>query len=179
MGPVVCRAILDSFMTDLTSLPYRPCVGIMLLNKQGLVWVGKRFGDKTPVPDAFAWQMPQGGLDEGEDPLEAAKRELYEETGVASVSLLAEAPEWFAYDFPPEVQQSTRRGKFRGQTQKWFAMRFDGDDAEINILNPPEGHNQEFSEWRWEQAANLPDMIVPFKREVYAQVVRAFARLTA
>ncbi|MDX5592158.1 RNA pyrophosphohydrolase [Pseudovibrio sp. SPO723] len=165
-------------MTQHDLLPYRPCVGIMLINHAGLVWVGKRFGDKNPVPDETAWQMPQGGLDKGEDPLEAAKRELYEETSVSNVSLLAEAPEWYAYDFPEEVLQSTRRGKYRGQTQKWFAMRFEGMDSEINILTPPDGHGQEFCEWRWERAENLPGLIVPFKREVYAQVVGAFKHLT-
>lgn len=167
-------------MTQDATLPYRPCVGIMLINRDGLVWTGKRFGDKTPVPDEFAWQMPQGGLDEGENPLEAAKRELFEETSVTSASLIAEAPEWFNYDFPPEVLFNSKRGnKFKGQTQKWFAFRFEGDDSEINILTPPHGHMQEFSEWRWEKAANLPSLIVPFKRDVYRQVVDAFSTFTA
>ncbi len=167
-------------MTTIDSRSYRPCVGIMLINREGLVWTGKRFGDKTPVPDEFAWQMPQGGLDEGEDPFEAAKRELYEETSVRSVSLLAEASEWFNYEFPPEVQFNSKRGKkFKGQTQKWFALRFEGEDNEINILTPPDGHLQEFSEWRWERAQNLPALIVPFKKRVYEQVLEAFSPFTS
>lgn len=159
-------------------LPYRPCVGIMLINRDGLVWTGHRHDGHGKVDPGYAWQMPQGGIDPGEDPLEAARRELFEETSVASVTLLAEAPDWYAYDYPPEVIANARRGKYRGQAQKWYAFRFDGDEDEINILTPPAGHSQEFSEWRWEEAHRLPGLIVPFKRKVYEDVVAAFAHLT-
>ncbi|WP_068083465.1 RNA pyrophosphohydrolase [Polycladidibacter stylochi] len=158
---------------------YRPCVGIMLINKQGKVWVGKRFGDKMPIPDEFIWQMPQGGIDAGEEPATAALRELYEETSVRSARILEEAPLWYCYDYPPEVQLSAKRGKFKGQAQRWFAVAFDGPDSEINILQPPEGQHQEFSEWQWMDADKLPELIVPFKREVYQQVVAAFKHLTS
>lgn len=165
-------------MTDYSALPFRPCVGIMLINRDGLVWAGKRYGDKQPIPEEFAWQMPQGGLDKGEDPLEAARRELYEETSVKSITLLAEAPDWFSYDFPEEIQRQVRKAKYRGQTQRWFAFRFDGDDSEINILTPPDGHAQEFCEWRWEKAENLAGLVIPFKHQVYLDVVEAFSEFT-
>jgi len=153
--------------------PYREGVGIALLNRDDLVFVGQRI-DQT----AEAWQMPQGGIDAGEDPLAAAYRELYEETSVRSVSLIEEAPDWFVYDYPPALIGTTRQGRYRGQAQKWFAFRFEGSEDEINILQPPEGHQQEFSDWRWEEARKLPDLIIPFKRQVYEQVVAAFAHLT-
>ncbi|WP_068311532.1 RNA pyrophosphohydrolase [Polycladidibacter hongkongensis] len=158
---------------------YRPCVGIMLINNSGKVWIGKRFGDKTPVDDAFAWQMPQGGIDEGEDAQAAALRELFEETSVRSVEILGQNSGWFSYDFPPEVQFNSKRGRYKGQKQRWFAMRFTGADSEINILTPPDGHAQEFSEWRWVDADEVPKLIVPFKREVYQQVIAAFSQHTA
>lgn len=166
------------FPFDPEGLPYRPCVGIMLLNKEGKVWIGQRDDPRHSVDPSHAWQMPQGGIDPGEDPLEAAKRELYEETSVKSVSLIEEAAEWFAYDFPMEILTQTRGGKYRGQAQKWFAFRFEGSDDEINILTPPEGNEREFSAWRWEKASNLTDLVVPFKRDVYAKVVKAFAHIT-
>lgn len=160
-------------------LPYRPCVGVMLLNPQGKVWVGKRDDGNGESEYEYAWQMPQGGIDEGETPREAALRELYEETSIRSVSMLAEAPDWLAYDYPQEVQKKTRKGKYRGQAQRWFVFRFEGPDSEIDILNPPDGHEVEFCDWRWEEAARLPDLIVPFKREVYQRVLDAFSYLTA
>lgn len=159
-------------------LPYRPCVGIMLINKQGMVWIGSRDDGGSSANYEFSWQMPQGGIDKGETPERAARRELYEETSVKTISLLEEAPEWFAYDYPPEVVQRSRKGKYRGQAQRWVAYRFDGDDDEINILVPPDGHSAEFSKWRWEHAAQLPGLIVPFKRPVYERVVAAFSHLT-
>ncbi len=165
-------------MPKTSTLPYRPCVGVMLVNRQGLVWIGKREDDKHGVEASYAWQMPQGGIDSGESPLKAAKRELYEETSVRTVTLIGEAPDWYNYDFPPEILARTRRSKFRGQTQRWFAFRFDGDDDEINIRTPPDGHRPEFHEWRWERASALPELIIPFKRPVYENVVRAFRHLT-
>jgi putative (di)nucleoside polyphosphate hydrolase len=159
-------------------LPYRPCVGIMLLNGAGRVFVGKRRTEAGPehVVGPFAWQMPQGGIDAGEDPYVAALRELYEETNVRSVALLAEAPDWYSYDLPDDILERSWKGRYRGQTQKWFALRFLGDDREIDI-NSPAGHKPEFSAWRWERMEALPGLIIPFKRPVYEKVVAAFAHL--
>ncbi|GAA0780246.1 RNA pyrophosphohydrolase [Roseibium denhamense] len=169
----------SGFPTPAEGLPYRPCVGVMLINSSGKVWIGKRSdGSSDRNAYEFAWQMPQGGIDKGEAAEPAARRELYEETSVSSVSLLEEAPDWFAYDYPDEVIRTTRKGKYRGQAQKWVAYRFDGRDDEINILTPPDGHSPEFCEWRWEEASRLPELIVPFKRPVYQKVIAAFSHLT-
>ena len=164
---------------DPDSLPYRPCVGIMVLNRDGLVWAGRRIAeDDSEMAGAVKlWQMPQGGIDAGEDPLPAARRELYEETGMRSVTLLAEAPRWIDYDLPREVLGIALKGKFRGQTQKWFAFRFEGEEREIAINPPPGGHEAEFDQWAWKPMAQLPELIVPFKRQVYVQVVAAFRHL--
>jgi putative (di)nucleoside polyphosphate hydrolase len=122
--------------------------------------------------------MPQGGIDEGEDPYVAAMRELHEETNVTSAELLAEAPGWFSYDLPADYVGKGWTQRFRGQTQKWFAFRFTGQPSEIDILQPGEGkHSAEFDQWRWEKLENLPELIVPFKRPVYEQVVAAFRHL--
>jgi putative (di)nucleoside polyphosphate hydrolase len=157
---------------------YRPCVGVMLLNRQGLVFVGRRAGKGRAehVEAAHEWQMPQGGIDEGETPHEAALRELHEETGVSSVSLIAEAPDWYAYDIPAELRGRDWKGRYTGQRQKWFALRFEGEESEIRIQHPPGGHRPEFDAWRWERMDRLPDLIIPFKREVYEQVVKLFGR---
>ncbi len=167
-------------MTDFESLPYRPCVGICLINRAGLVWIGRRANEGLVehVAPGHEWQMPQGGIDPGEDPFEAAKRELWEETNVRSATLIAEAPDWYTYDIPRSVVGERWRFKWRGQTQKWFAFRFDGDESEIDIDNPPEGE-REFAEWRWEPLANLPGMIIPFKKPVYDRVAEAFAPYAA
>jgi putative (di)nucleoside polyphosphate hydrolase len=162
-------------------LPYRPCVGIMLLNPEGRVFVGRRKAEGGPehVADGYAWQMPQGGIDPGETPLEAAVRELYEETNVRSASLLAEAPDWYAYDLPAVVAGRAWKGRYRGQMQKWFAFRFTGPESEIDIRHPGGGrHRAEFDEWRWERVEQLPHLIIPFKRPVYEKVVEAFAPLS-
>jgi putative (di)nucleoside polyphosphate hydrolase len=160
---------------------YRPAVGIMLLNRQGLVFVGRRRpkGQRDAVTPQFEWQMPQGGIDKGESPLDAARRELHEETNVRSVSLLAESSDWYNYDLPPGATQRWK-GKYIGQTQKWFAFRFTGGDSEIDIEHPADGaHAPEFDAWRWERVENLPRLIVPFKRAVYEKVMRDFAHLGA
>ncbi len=160
---------------------YRPCVGIMLVNRAGLAFVGRRANKKLRehVAPGFEWQMPQGGIDEDEDPYKAALRELQEETNVTSVSLIAEAPDWFAYDLPDDIAMEAWKGRYRGQRQKWFALRFEGADAEIDIENPAGGHRPEFDAWRWEPIANLPALIVPFKRPVYERVVAAFGDIGA
>lgn len=161
------------------SLPYRPCVGIMVLNRDGLVWVGRRMSENNSESDGSPqlWQMPQGGIDKGEDTLVAAKRELFEETGMHSVSLLGEANDWINYDLPAHLIGIGLKGKYRGQTQRWFAFRFDGDESEINIEHPPSGQHQEFDAWDWKPMAELPDLIVSFKREVYRKVVAEFSHL--
>jgi putative (di)nucleoside polyphosphate hydrolase len=163
---------------DARPLPYRPCVGVALFNRDGLVFVGRRRAEAGPehVAGSYAWQMPQGGIDAGEEPLVAAKRELFEETNVRSATLLAEAPDWYAYDLPRDVTGRAWRGRYGGQTQKWFAFRFEGDDSEIDIACPA-GHKPEFDEWRWERLERLPELIIPFKRPVYEKVVAAFAHL--
>jgi putative (di)nucleoside polyphosphate hydrolase len=161
-------------------MPYRPCVGVALFNREGRVFVGRRRPDKGPEyrDPVFEWQMPQGGIDPGEDPYVAALRELYEETNIRSTALLAEAPEWYRYDLPLDTLGKALKGRYRGQTQKWFALRFTGDEAEIDVRAPGGGHHKpEFVDWRWERLENLPDLIIPFKRGVYEQVVRAFAPL--
>lgn len=146
-------------------LPYRPGVGIILLNSANLVFVAKRIDMK-----AEAWQMPQGGIDEGESPEKAVLRELQEETGTAKAQILGTNDKWYTYDLPDELVPVIWGGRFRGQKQKWFVLRFLGQDSDINIQTD----EPEFSEWRWTEAAMLPDMIVPFKRALYAELVRDF-----
>lgn len=153
---------------------YRPCVGVMLINRDGHVFVGRRKKERGKSLATHPWQMPQGGIDAGEDPQAAAFRELHEETNVRSASLLAEAPRWYRYDIPQTYGGKAR--SWRGQTQKWFALRFDGEDEEIDVLNPGGGaHPAEFSDWRWVNAATLSALVVPFKRDVYVQVLTLFA----
>lgn len=149
---------------DIQSLPYRPCVGVMLANSSGKVFVGQRIDNPGP-----AWQMPQGGVDKGEDPQEAAFRELWEETGVTAdlVTLEAETQDWVTYDLPADLVPKLWKGKFRGQKQKWYLMRFKGSDDQIKI----DTDHPEFSEWRWSPASELIDNIVPFKRDVYRAVL--------
>ena len=151
----------------------------MLVNPQGLVFVGRRKNKRQPehVAPGHEWQMPQGGIDPGEEPYAAALRELREETNVRSVELMAEAPDWYSYDLPNNVARKSWRGGYRGQTQKWFALRFTGDESEIDIHDPGPGHKPEFDAWRWEEVSRLPELIIPFKRQVYEKVVADFAPL--
>jgi len=152
-------------MNDDASLPYRPNVGITLFNQAGLVWVGERFS----LPGA--WQMPQGGIDDGEAPWEAARRELAEETGAKTIERLGEVGDWLSYDLPPELIGVALGGKYRGQRQKWYACRFLGSDTEIRI----DGPDPEFSRWQWMALTDTPQHGAPFKRHVYDVLVAEFA----
>lgn len=145
-------------------LPYRPGVGIMLFSRDGLVFVAKRID----TPDA--WQMPQGGIDAGEDPRDAAFRELEEEIGTAKAVILAESTTWHAYDLPKHLRRRVWGGRFRGQRQKWFAARFLGQDGDINLATA----HPEFDAWKWVALAELPALIVPFKRPLYAALIDEF-----
>ncbi len=158
---------------------YRPCVGIMLLNAEGLVFIGKRRAKRNGdvAGAAHLWQMPQGGIDPGEDPYAAALRELAEETGITSVEKLAEAPDWYCYDLPVDASRRSWRGRYKGQRQRWFALRHTGRESEINVAAPPGGFKPEFETWRWARMDELAELIIPFKRQVYEQVVAAFAGL--
>ena len=152
------------------ALPYRRCAGVVLLNPQGLVFAGRRAGM------ADAWQMPQGGIDEDETPVEAACRELVEETGIAGVEPLAETSGWLTYDLPSELVGTALKGRYRGQQQKWFAMRFTGRDEAIDVRAVA---HPEFDAWRWMTGADLIEAIVPFKRDVYRRIFSEFGDLVA
>ena len=169
----------DGPTVDPDTLPYRPCVGVMVLNRDGLVWTGRRISQGNTEYDGSPqlWQMPQGGIDPGEAAEPAARRELYEETGMASVELIEALPEPVRYDLPARMIGTGLRGKYRGQEQRWFAYRFTGEEGEIRIAPPPDGHNPEFDAWAWRPMAELPGLIVPFKRPVYEAVVRGFSHL--
>jgi putative (di)nucleoside polyphosphate hydrolase len=157
--------------------PYRPNVGIALFNASGHVLIGRRFRDDGPeiILPGLEWQMPQGGIDANENPREAVMRELWEETGVTHADYLGET-EWLTYEFPPfDGPSSHRLAKFRGQRQKWFALRFTGPDTEIDPLTPRNGQPPEFDQWRWERLERVADLVVPFRRDVYQTVARSFA----
>jgi putative (di)nucleoside polyphosphate hydrolase len=149
---------------------YRPNVGVVVFNTAGLVWLGRRRGAAPPRN----WQFPQGGVDPGEDLLEAARRELREETGITSVSLLARAEGWITYEFPSDAHGSKVARGYQGQTQAWFAFRFDGEDTEIDLQADP---HPEFDTWRWATLEDAGDLIVPFNRDAYAKVIAAFQGL--
>jgi len=157
---------------------YRRNVGIALFNPTGLVLLGRRFKDDGPeiIASGFEWQMPQGGIDDGEDPYPAALRELFEEMGVRNVEYLSETG-WLNYEFPPYCGPPHRLSGFCGQRQKWFALRFTGDDREIDVRGQ-DNTCPEFDMWRWERLRQVPDIVVPFKRAVYQQVVKQFSFLT-
>jgi putative (di)nucleoside polyphosphate hydrolase len=171
-------------MVDRQSLPYRDCVGVAIFNAQGMVFIGRRKMDDAAPEDnsvlGAPWQMPQGGIDKGEQARDAAYREMFEETSISTVELIAEAPEWIYYDLPDAALGIALKGKYRGQRQRWFAFRFTGDDSEINVTAPGDGSMPaEFDSWRWEELGKLPDLVVAFKRGVYLEVAAAFQHLPA
>ena len=155
-------------MQDYFERPYRPCVGIMLLNADHQVFVGQRIDNMVE-----AWQMPQGGIDDGETPIEAGFREMGEEIGTSSAEFIAEHSAWLDYDIPQELADRLWQGQFRGQTQKWLAFRFTGTDSDINIATV----EPEFKSWKWADPQSLPSLAVPFKRDVYEGILAEFADL--
>ena len=157
--------------------PYRLNVGIALFNAAGLVLIGRRFRDDGPeiIQPGLEWQMPQGGVDEGEDLRQAAMRELWEETGATNADYLGES-DWLIYEFPPYDGPPHRLAKFRGQRQKWFALRFTGREQDLDPLTPRNNQPAEFDAWRWERLDHVADLVVPFRREVYRTVARQFAK---
>ena len=163
----------DSAAPDNLPLPYRQCVGIMVLNSNNQVFMGKRLFDHNSKTKDCYWQMPQGGIDEGEEEIPAALRELKEETGITQGKLIAQSNDLYQYDFPAYVPQRN----YRGQQQRWFVFRFEGNDADICLI--PDSSNgtnihQEFSEWKWYDADQIEHLVIPFKREVYREAVREF-----
>ena len=162
---------VDDNRTGPGGLPYRPCAGVVLINREGLIFSGQR------IEMPGAWQMPQGGIDKGETPRQAALRELVEETGVTQnkVSVLSETPDWVYYDLPPELLGKAWKGKYGGQRQKWLALEFLGQDSDVQIATA----HPEFDRWQWIKAEALLENIVPFKRDVYAQVLTAFRQYLA
>jgi len=153
---------------------YRPCVGVALFDARGRVFIGRRPGNGNAL--THPWQMPQGGIDPHEDAVAAAMRELYEETNIRSVAVLAETQDWLTYDLPNGLAKRAWKGRYRGQAQRWVALRFTGTDDEIDVLHPAGGaHKPEFRAWRWERLDRTPELVVPFKRPVYEEVARRFA----
>ncbi len=150
---------------------------MMVINRAGLVFIGRRTTGPEHMDMKNDWQMPQGGIDEGEDPYKGALRELYEESNIKSVEKLGEIDDWLYYDIPRDIVGQAWGGKYRGQKQKWYALRFTGPDSEIDIVHPGGGHHEpEFVDWRWEKMSALPGIVVPFKRPTYERVVKEFEK---
>ena len=167
-------------MPRFEDLPYRPCAGLCVLNRNGLVFIGRRSSGPEHIDATHVWQMPQGGIDEDEEPYQAALRELYEETNIRSVEKLGEIAEWLAYDIPRDIVGEAWGRKYRGQKQKWYALRFTGEDSEINITEPGGGgHKPEFIDWRWVAMRELADLVVPFKRQTYERIVAEFEKFAS
>ena len=160
---------------DRESMPYRACVGVMLLNAHGKVWIGQRIPKWHGDLSAKLWQMPQGGIDKGETPEQAAWRELEEETGATKATLIGKTTDWLYYDIPDDALGVALKGRFRGQKQHWFVMRYEGTDSEFNIA--PEDHEPEFDAWKWEQLQALPELVIAFKRDIYTELVKQFGSL--
>ena len=157
-------------MPKYEDLPYRPCAGLCVINRKGLVFIGRRADGPEHIDRTHVWQMPQGGIDDGEKPAEAALRELKEETGTDRAEIVAESRDWYRYELPADLQPLVWGGRYRGQLQKWFAMRFTGTDKDIDLAT----EHPEFSAWKWAKPATLPDLIVPFKRSLYRDIVAEF-----
>ena len=157
----------------MTDLPYRPNVGAALFNRDGKVFVARRADLPNAEGAPGGWQLPQGGIDPDEDPRGAVLRELAEEIGTAQATVMGEHPDWFTYDLPPELLGRALGGKFRGQRQRWFALRFTGTDADIRLDLDP---HPEFDAWRWADLADLPALAVPFKRAIYEALATSFSR---
>jgi putative (di)nucleoside polyphosphate hydrolase len=153
-------------------MPYRPNVGAVLFNREGRIFVARRANFPNAEGPPGGWQLPQGGIDESEDPRVAIFRELGEEIGTAKAEIIGEHPEWLQYDLPPELIGKALGGKYRGQRQRWFALRFTGTDADIRLDLDP---HPEFDAWRWDDLANLPSLAVGFKRDIYAVLAASFA----
>jgi len=174
MAKMPKETIPDGVLIDPETLPYRPCAGVVLINHDGRVFMGNRI--ETGESAAFTWQLPQGGIDEGEEPQQGALRETYEETGVhpSKVEIIGTIEDWLIYDLPPDLVGRALKGKFRGQKQRWFALRFLGTDDDIDIA--ADAH-QEFSEWKWVALDEIVDLVVPFKRDIYRRIATDFAAL--
>jgi putative (di)nucleoside polyphosphate hydrolase len=160
----------------MTDLPYRPNVGAVLFSRQGLVFVARRADMPNAEGHPGGWQLPQGGIDAGEDPRTAVLRELEEEIGTRRAEIIGEHPDWLTYDLPPDLLGIAWRGKYRGQRQRWFAMRFTGDESDIRLDLDP---HPEFDAWRWVKLGELPGLAVPFKRAIYEVLTHSFARFAA
>ncbi|MEM7620963.1 MAG: RNA pyrophosphohydrolase [Pseudomonadota bacterium] len=161
-------------MTETSNLSYRPCAGIMLLNQDGFIWLGRRIANNNDTEQSMYWQMPQGGIDADETPKAAAIRELEEETGITHVEIIAEAPDWLTYDLPEDLLGVALKGQYRGQKQKWFLMRFLGQEDEINI-SAKQGHDAEFDAWQWAHPSQIAELTVPFKQHIYNKLLEIFS----
>ena len=162
-------------MEPAEKLPLRPCAATLVLNAEGLIWAGKRLANEEYTGEVRLWQCPQGGIDPGEEPEVAARRELFEETAIRSVNLMEAYPGTLDYELPPELVGKALKGKYRGQALHWFVYRFEGVDDEVNIHNPPGGEKPEFGEWRWIELDRMLDLVVPFKVDIYTKLIAHFS----